>query len=325
MLRTRSIVVLAILALLISTTASAQSPAASPATVAIADVWTATGGPDGMTFPNDMAIDPDGRLWVADTGNDRFTILNPDGTFAETWGSHGSGDGQFRLRRANGDGYGNIEFAPDGSFYVLDVGNRRVQHFGPDRTFLGSWGRSGHEPGQYTDPIGLQVAADGTVMVLECGRDVVEFYDPAGTVLGSIDVHPDGDGGFNCANSMVADPEGNLYVDSCCESGNVVEKFSPDGTLVWTANTTADGLPFRDQPAGIAVSDDGHVYVSVARTIQAFDGDGKNLAGWDGTEDGGAPLVFPYDLLIEGDTLYVADHAANVVRAFELVSSADPG
>src|SRR5262245_26647362 len=125
MSRTRWIVGATILATLVSATASAQSPGStSPAALSIADAWTATGGPDGMAFPNDMAIDPDGRLWVADTGNDRFTILEPDGTFVETWGSRGSGDGEFRLERANGDGYGAIEFAPDGSFYVLDVGNR---------------------------------------------------------------------------------------------------------------------------------------------------------------------------------------------------------
>jgi sugar lactone lactonase YvrE len=205
--------------------ASAQSPAPSSADPAspVRFLWSTTGGPDGLSFPNDMALDPQGRLWVADTHNGRFAIFEPDGTFLETWGSKGEGDGQFNLQRANGDGYGGIAFAPDGSFYVLDAGNRRVQRFSPEREFLGSWGGFGQEPGQYMDPVAIEVADDGTVYVLDDTRDVVERYDPQGNPLGSIDAHPDSAGGPNTANLMTVDDAGNVYVNSCCSEGDFVQ------------------------------------------------------------------------------------------------------
>ena len=244
--------------------ASAQSPAPSSAAPSspVGFVWSTTGGPDGLSFPNDMALDPQGRLWVADTSNGRFAIFEPDGTFVETWGTKGEGDGEFNLQRANGDGYGGIAFAPDGSFYVLDVGNRRVQRFSPEREFLGSWGGFGTEPGQYMDPIAIEVTDDGTVYVLDDARDVVERYDAEGNVLGSIDAHPNGAGGPNTANLMTVDAAGNIYVDSCCSEGNFVERFGPDGELIWTVDSV-DGRPFADQPMGVAVDVEGRVFVSV--------------------------------------------------------------
>ena len=112
---------------------------------AVEEIWQSTGGPDGLDFPAAMALDPQGQLWVADTGNHRFAIFTPDGEFVETWGSPGEGNGEFNLQDSRGDAFGAVAFAPDGSFYVLDVGNYRVQRFAADRTFVTSWGGFGQD------------------------------------------------------------------------------------------------------------------------------------------------------------------------------------
>ena len=95
-------------------------------------------------------------------------------------GRRASGDGEFDLTRANGDPYGMVAFAPDGSFYVLDAGNRRIQQFDADRTFLRAWGSFGTGPGQFNDPVGLAVDADGNVHVLDDVRGVIETFDADG-------------------------------------------------------------------------------------------------------------------------------------------------
>jgi sugar lactone lactonase YvrE len=306
---------------------SAQSPAVSstapPSPVGF--VWSTTGGPDGLSFPNDMALDPQGRLWVADTHNGRFAIFMPDGTFVETWGVKGEGDGEFNLQRANGDGYGGIAFAPDGSFYVLDVGNRRVQRFSPEREFIGSWGGFGTEPGQYIDPLAIEVTDDGTVYVLDDVRDVVERYDPEGSPLGTIDAHPNGPGGPNTANLMTVDAAGNVYVNSCCSEGNFVEKLEPDGDLAWIVDSTGDDLAFADQPAGIAVDADGRVFVSVRPEILVFDAAGAPLGEWGSEGTGDGQFILPYALLLDGDgAIYVADHEGGRVQRFDLLPPLGP-
>ena len=186
-----------------------------------------------------MALDSEGRLWVADTGNSRFAIFDPDGTFIEYWEHRGTGPGEFILQ-LNG-GLGQIAFAPDGSFYVLDVGNHRVEHFDQQRKFIKSWGSFGSGAGEFIAPGGLAVDAHGVVYVQDSVRGVIESYDKDGRVLGSIDDDPSSPAGSNTANSLAIDEQGNYYVSDCCSAGNQVQKLDPTGALLMTYGAAGTG------------------------------------------------------------------------------------
>jgi diacylglycerol O-acyltransferase / trehalose O-mycolyltransferase len=332
---TRALAVLAGASLAVTGVAMVQAAGTSAAAPSspVEHLWSSTGGPDGMKFPWDMSIDPQGRVWVADTGNSRFAIFSPDGTFVEDWGTKGSGDGEFNLQREGGDGYGAIEFAPDGSFYVLDVGNLRVQHFAKDRTFLGSWGTKGPGPGQYKDPIGLAVDAHGVVYVLDDQRSLVEMYDADGTVLGSFDPHL---AGRNSANGSALDAQGNLYINACCLAGNHIQKVATDGALLQRigAEGSGPGL-FADQPLGIDVDPSGLVLASQwgpGSNIQIFGPDGGYLARWDGTNGGDLNQLFPAGIVLDGHgSAYVTvanfdatTTAGNSLHKFRLLPPFDP-
>ncbi|HZC32088.1 MAG TPA: PQQ-binding-like beta-propeller repeat protein, partial [Candidatus Bathyarchaeia archaeon] len=206
-----------------SPTIAGGSPAPEPAQL----LWKATGS-DGAMIPNTIARDPAGRLWVGDPYGDRFAIFKPDGTFVEYWGTAGSAEGQLSLRRpSNGDGYGALAFAPDGSFYVLDVGNQRVQLFDAKRQFVRAWGKFGSGAGQFIDPVGIAVGSDGKVHVLDDVRGVVETYDAKGTVLGSFKAFANAANGLNTANSLAVDARGNFYISDILPEQ--VERFDPSG------------------------------------------------------------------------------------------------
>lgn len=288
-------------------------------------VWEASGGTDGLDFPGSLALDPQGRLWVADTGHDRFAIFSPDGTFIETWGSRGSDEGEFMLERRNGDGYGAVAFASDGSFYVLDVGNFRVQKFAADRTFVSAWGGFGQPPGTFTDPIGIAVDSEGTVYVLDDARNVVERYSPDGVVLGSFDAQL---GGVNTGNAIGLDAAGNVYVTSCCAADNRLLKFDPAGTLiaVFGAPGSGDG-EFRDQPMGIAVDAAGRAYVGQvfdeqrpgSGQVMVFDVDGKFLTAF------GAEGIFSFGIALDDQgNVYVTNSLANTIQKFRLLPPLAP-
>ena len=330
--------VAAVLSVLLALPLAVQAQSAAPTDMGagsspVEHLWSATGGANGMRFPMDMALDPQGRLWVADTGNSRFAIFTPDGKFVEDWGSKGVGDGQFDLQRANGDGYGAIEFAPDGSFYVLDVGNHRVQHFDPDRNFLGSWGGPGGGPGQFKDPIGLAVDQRGVVYVLDDQRGVVEMYDANGTVLGAFYPHV---AGLNSANSVALDAHGDLFMTACCDAGNHVQKVDTNGELLQVIGSdgTGDGQ-FSDQPIGVDVDASGMVVVSQLGTgsnVQIFGPDGGYLAQWDGTNGGDFQKVIPGGVILDGlGNVYVSvansdatSTANNSIEKFRLLPPFDP-
>ncbi|MEA2675139.1 MAG: tripartite motif-containing protein 71, partial [Chloroflexota bacterium] len=204
----------------------AASAPAGPPPVAVR--WT-TKAPVVGWAPNNIVLAPDGHLWVADPYNHQFTIFDADGKYLEAWGKFGTGDGEFNLRRANGDGYGSVAFAADGSFYVLDVGNERVQVFDKDRKFVRAWGTFGPDAGQFVDPVGIVVAPDGSICVLDDARGVIERFDKNGKVLATYNAFPNASTGENTANALAIDSKGNFYVSDI--DPEQVDRFDPDGKL----------------------------------------------------------------------------------------------
>jgi hypothetical protein len=61
-------------------------------------------------------------VFVVDYGNDRIQLFDALGTFVATWGSTGSGPGQFDLPIS-------AAVAPNGDLYVSDEVNQRIQRF----------------------------------------------------------------------------------------------------------------------------------------------------------------------------------------------------
>lgn len=91
--------------------------------------WNVPG--NGFYGPRDIAAAPDGRLYIIDQGRSRIVRFAPDtGTF-ETFGTAGSGDGEFAGATGLGIGGGYV--------FVADAGNNRIQVFDMDMSFVRQW------------------------------------------------------------------------------------------------------------------------------------------------------------------------------------------
>jgi outer membrane protein assembly factor BamB len=284
-------------------------------------LWSSAGGDSGLSGPGSMAIDAQDRLWVADTGNSRFAIFDPDGTFVEYWEHRGTGVGEFILQRpSSGDGYGAIAYAPDGTFYVLDVGNFRVEHFDAQRHLIKAWGGFGDTQGKFQEPVSIVVDATGVVSVLDDVRDVVEHYDQDGTVLGSFKAHPTSSSGLSTANSLAIDSKGNFYVSDCCSAGNQVQKLDPDGKLLLTIGPDGPGSShFIDQPGSMAIDSLGRIFVDVGAIVDVFDVNGNFLDSFTSpglAERGGFFSGLLLDVIGNG---YVAEFGIDGVEKFQLM------
>jgi len=100
-------------------------------------------GPPGSGIPGDsfvrtadVAWDKAGNVYVADGvtlngGNARVAKFDKDGHFIKSWGSRGSDNGQFNSLRG-------IAIDANGSVYVADAGNKRIQVFDGDGTYKSS-------------------------------------------------------------------------------------------------------------------------------------------------------------------------------------------
>ena len=62
----------------------------------------------------------------------------------------GSGDGQFISPNA-------VAVAPDGSVYVADSDNHRIQKFTSEGVFVSQWGTEGTGDGKFINPGGVAV------------------------------------------------------------------------------------------------------------------------------------------------------------------------
>lgn len=86
---------------------------------------------------SDIAFGPNGRLFITDGyGNARVLEYAADGKRVRQWGEHGAGPGQFHLPHA-------LQIGADGTVYVADRENGRIEKFNLDGKFLGEIDRLG--------------------------------------------------------------------------------------------------------------------------------------------------------------------------------------
>lgn len=80
--------------------------------------------------PTDVTWDPAGDIFISDGYiNSRVAKLSKDGDWLKSWGEPGKSEGQFNTVH-------NIAADANGTIYVADRGNRRIQVFDSDGKFL---------------------------------------------------------------------------------------------------------------------------------------------------------------------------------------------
>jgi len=133
-----------------------------------------------FSFPFGVAIDPQGRVFVADDINQRVLRFGPqpDYKYKARWGHYGTGPGQLAYPRA-------IASDATGALYVTNTGNDRIDVFDRTGGLLRSWGISGRGQGQFNAPLGVAADANGIRAVADSINGRVELLHPDGSSASS--------------------------------------------------------------------------------------------------------------------------------------------
>jgi DNA-binding beta-propeller fold protein YncE len=169
-------------------------------------------------YPTNLALSPTGELYVADGyGNARIHKFDPNGRLLFSWGEPGDGPGQFRVPHG-------IGVSRDGTVYVADRENSRLQLFSPDGEYLSEWTDLARPCQVFIDP-------NGDVHVAELGfragmwpGTMAPYPDAPGGRMSIFDSHgklkarwgggrdPCASGDFFAPHDVCIDARGNIYV-----------------------------------------------------------------------------------------------------------------
>jgi DNA-binding beta-propeller fold protein YncE len=292
----------------------AVEPTVEPTPGPVELVLSITGDPHPLNDPSGMALDAQGNLYVADTLNHRIQVFDSEGNFLITWGSEGSGDGQFNFiygDPAHNLAVGGVAVDGEGNVYVADGGNARIQKFDSNGNFLTTWGSSGNGDGQFIRPADLTVDRQGNVYVID-DRSLpprIQKFDTDGNFLARFAEDLLGDPGL-----IVADEEGNIYVTDV--ANGTILKLDGNGSLIATfgGEGTADGQ--LSGPLGIDLDSEGNLYVvdSGNGRIQKLDNNGNFLFKWGRFRD-------PYGIRIDSEgNIYISDYVNDRIQKYRLTT-----
>ena len=174
----------------------------------------AIGDPEQFAKPAGIAVDPEGtRIYAVDIGgssSNEHKVLVFDaksGAHLFDIGKRGVKDGEFNLPR-------DAVVAPDGSIYVVDGGNFRVQKFTPDGKFISTFGAIGRQLGQFSRPKEAAVDAAGNVYIVDAAFGNFQIFNPAGELLLAVGNRSNADGPakFSLPAGIAVDSDGRVYV-----------------------------------------------------------------------------------------------------------------
>ncbi|MBU0622229.1 MAG: hypothetical protein KJ795_10295 [Gammaproteobacteria bacterium] len=195
-----------------------------------------------------VTVDAAGNIWVLDRKGRRGSKLDASGKTLMTFGSSGSGAGQFSDPTA-------IAVSASGLIFVADRSNRNVQIFRGDGVFLSAL--NGENAAKMSSPIALAFDQHDNLFILDGSRDTVYSYSSSGKSLGEFGRSKEGGSLFTRPVSLAAANDEVLVLD-----GNHVKVFSPKGQLLRSFGAKGNGVGAFDDPVSIAYGGGSNLLIS---------------------------------------------------------------
>ena len=150
-------------------------PAAKESGYQFVMTWGKQGSAPGQFHdPNGIAV-ASGKVFVADSRNNRIQVFDLNGNFIRQFGMPGKGLGKLK-RPMNLTIYNN-------QLYVPEYFNDHIQVFSLDGTPKRIIGKAGNGPGQFDAPGGVAIAPNGDLFVADFYNQRIQQLDANGTFV----------------------------------------------------------------------------------------------------------------------------------------------
>jgi uncharacterized protein (TIGR03663 family) len=245
-------------------------------------------------------------------------------------GTAGNSNGQFNHPHG-------LAIAPDGSLFVADTDNNRIQHFSPEGQFLNAWGVFGdistgadNAPiGTFNQPWAVAVSPDGRwVYVADTWNHRIQKFSSSGEPMamwgvGNYDPASTNSMGLWGPRGIVVDPQNRVFV---ADTGNKrVLVYDSDGGFLFQIGTGGMEVGQFEEPVGLALDAQDNLYVADTwnQRIQVFspstDGFGYSPAyQWDVSAWYGEALDNkPYLAVSPAGQIYITDPSSFRVIEFD--------
>ena len=272
----------------------------------------------GVKGPRGVAINQRGEVIVAEGSGHCVSIFSPAGEKLRSFGSRGSGHGQFNVP------YG-VAVDDDGNILVVDRNNFRIQKFTSDGKFITAVGKfitavgkEGNKPLEFSNPRGIAIhPLNKKVYVADNWNQRIQVLKPDLTFSSSFGSRGSDNGQFQNPLDVAFDSTGNVYVPGFYN--HRIQVFTAEGEYVKQFGKKGSGNGELNCPSAIAIDTDNLVYVTEYSNnrISVFTCDGEFVTSFGSRESGPEQLNGPRGVAVDkNEVVYVADAENNRLQCF---------
>ena len=261
--------------------------------------------------PWGVAVNKRGEVIVVEDGEHCVSIFSPTGEKLQSFGSEGSGHGQFNSPRG-------VAVDDGGNILVVDKDNSRIQKFTSDGKFITAIGRKGNHPLEFEYPMGIAIhPLNKKVFVTDNSNHRIQILNSDLTFSRSFGSPGSDNGQFWFPWDVTCDSTGNVYV---AESGNErIQVFTAEGKFLRKFGKYGKGNGELNWTSSICIDSDNVVYVTECdnHRVSVFTSQGEFLTSFGTKGSGPGQFDSPRGITVDKNgVVYVSDSDNNRLQLF---------
>jgi DNA-binding beta-propeller fold protein YncE len=228
-----------------------------------------------------------------------------------SFGSSGAGSSQFNHPA-------DVAIDSEGSVWVVDQNNDRIEKFNGAGEFLDEFGSSGSASGHFGRPTSIALDGEGNLWIADAGNSRVMQFNPEGELLLEFGSFGSGSGKFNGPEGIAVDGSGNVWVADTYNGR--VQEFDETGEFIRVVGSYGSGEGQLGEPTSIDIGLGGSAFVADWQNnrVTVFNETGGFVREFGTSGSGNGQFGHPDAIEVDaGGTVSVGDEQHSRIEQFD--------